>query len=47
MAWHLKCFKVTKMAWVRIFVEIFFINIFQNPQKRAGLGLIRVAYNTV
>jgi len=42
VAWQLKCFEVTKMAWVRTSVEIFFINIFQNLQKRAGLGLIRV-----
>jgi len=45
VAWWLKCFDVTNMAWVQIFEGIFFRNVFQNPQKRAGLGLIMVACN--
>jgi len=45
VAWWLKCCEVTNMAWVRISRGIFFVNIFQNPKKRAGLGLIRVACN--
>jgi len=47
VAWWLKCSKVTNMAWVQIFEGIFFINVFQNPQKRAELKLIRVACKNV
>jgi len=47
VAWWLKCFEITNMAWVRIFEGNFFINIFQALKNKEGIRVNQVACNTV